>query len=92
MNKRELENKIIEKTGNSRKEVRDFLHAFVESVAEGLREDQKVSIANFGSWVLRERKERIGISPQNPEKKIKIAGYVAPAFKTAKNFKYRFNK
>ncbi len=90
MNKKELITAIIEKTEQSVLEATKTLDAFFDVIAETIAKD-KVAIAGFGTFELKERPERDGINPKTKEP-IKIAACKTPNFKFAKAFKDRFSE
>ena len=89
MNKKELITAIIEKTEQSVSEATKTLDAFFDVIAETITKD-KVAIAGFGTFELKERPERDGINPKTKEP-IKIAACKNPNLKFAKAFKDRFS-
>lgn len=92
MNKAELIASIADKSGLSKKNAEAALNAFVDSVRDALAEDQKVQLVGFGSFEVRERKQREGRNPRDPKQKIKIPASKAPVFKAGKTLKAAVNK
>lgn len=92
MNKAELIASIADKSGLSKKNAEAALNGFVDSVREALADDQKVQLVGFGSFEVRERKEREGRNPRDPKQKIKIPASKAPVFKAGKTLKAAVNK
>ena len=86
MNKTELVAALAEKAEVSRKDAEKVLNAFVETVQEAVKADDKVQLVGFGTFEARERAAREGINPLTKEK-IQIAASKAPAFKAGKAFK-----
>ena len=62
------------------------LNAFVETVQEAVKADDKVQLVGFGTFESRARSAREGKNPQTSEK-IQIAACKVPAFKAGKTFK-----
>ena len=86
MNKTELVAAMAEKTGVSKKDTEAVLNAFIETVQEAVKADDKVQLVGFGTFETRERAAREGINPLTKEK-IQIAASKVPAFKVGKAFK-----
>lgn len=90
MNKTELIAAISEKTGLTKKDSDAALAAVIDSIAEALKNGDKVSLIGFGTFEVRERAARVGQNPQTGEK-INIAASKAPAFKAGKALKDALN-
>ena len=90
MNKSDLIAAMSEKSGLSKKDAGAALDAFVTSVEDALKANDKVSLVGFGTFEVRERAARTGINPQT-KKPVKIAASKAPAFKAGKQFKDALN-
>ena len=86
MNKTELVAAIAAKAEVSKKDAEKALNAFVETVQEAVKADDKVQLVGFGTFESRERAAREGKNPQTGAK-IKIAACKVPAFKAGKAFK-----
>ena len=86
MNKTELVAAMAEKAGVSKKDTEAVLNAFIETVQEAVKADDKVQLVGFGTFEARERAAREGINPLTKEK-IQIAASKVPAFKVGKAFK-----
>ena len=90
MNKTELVQSIAEKTGLTKKDSEAALNAFIESVTETLKKDDKIQLVGFGSFEVRKRAARTGRNPQTNEE-IKIPASKAPVFKAGKALKVAVN-
>ncbi len=90
MNKIELIEKVVEKTGYTKKEVDATISATVEAIQNSLKNGEKVAIAGFGTFDVSSRKEREGRNPATGET-IKIAASKSPKFKPGKTFKEMLN-
>lgn len=86
MNKGQLVDKIAEKTKLSLKDSQAAVNAFVDTVKEALVNGESVSLVGFGTFMVRERAERIGRNPRTKEEVHIPAGKV-PAFKAGKSLK-----
>ncbi len=86
MNKTELVAAIAEKTGLSKKDSEKALGAFIDTVAEALKNGDKVQLVGFGTFEVSERAARSGRNPQTGET-IEIAASKSPKFKAGKALK-----
>lgn len=91
MNKAELIASIADKSGLTKKDSEKALNAFMESVNEALAKGEKVQLVGFGTFEVRERKERKGRNPRTQEEMI-IPASKAPVFKAGKALKDMLNK
>ena len=62
-----------------------------EIILVNLKENGKVKISNFGTFTLREKKQRLGRNPKTKENKI-ISERNVILFKASKEFKEYINK
>ena len=85
MNKTELIAAVAEK-GFSKKDAEKVLNAFVETVQDAVKADDKVQLVGFGTFESKARAARDGKNPQTGEV-IKIAACKVPSFKAGKAFK-----
>ena len=91
MNKSELVDAIVAKTGETKKATEATLNAFLETVVSALQKGEKVQLVGFGTFEVRERAKRKGRNPQTGEE-IVIPASKAPVFKAGKNFTDNVNK
>ena len=91
MNKSELLVNISEKSGLKKVEAERALNAFIETVTESLKKEEKVQLVGFGTFETRDRKAREGRNPRKPDEIIKIAASKAPVFKAGKALKDAVN-
>lgn len=91
MNKAELVEAMVAKTGYSKKAITESLNAFISVVSETLKADDKIQLVGFGTFEVRKRSARKGRNPQTKEE-IKIPASKAPAFKAGKALKELVNK
>ena len=87
MNKSELVESIAHKAGLTKKDSEAALNAFVESVTEALKKNDKVQLIGFGTFQIR---NRAGRNPQTKEE-IRIPASKAPVFKAGKALKDTVN-
>jgi len=86
VNKSELVDLVAEKAGMSKKDSEKAVRAVLDSITEGLVKGDKVQLVGFGTFEVRNRKEREGRNPATGEK-IKIEALKVPAFKPGKALK-----
>lgn len=91
MNKAELVASMAEKSGLTKKDAELALNAFMKSVEDELANSGKVQLVGFGTFDVRERKERTGRNPRNPKETINIPASKAPVFKAGKALKETVN-
>ncbi len=86
MNKTELIKSLAEKAEITQKDAAKALDAVVGSIQDALAKGDKVQIIGFGSFEVRDRKERKVISPATG-KEIMVPATKVPAFKPGKSLK-----
>lgn len=91
MNKTELIEAIVAKTGASKKDADAMVKATFDAITEAMAKGDKVSLIGFGNFEVRDRAERTGKNPQTGET-VKIAACKVPAFKAGKALKDAVNK
>lgn len=90
MNKTELVTALATKSGLSKKDSESALSAFVSTIEETLKKEEKVVLIGFGTFEVRKRAARKGRNPQTKQE-ITIAASTAPVFKAGKAFKDLIN-
>lgn len=91
MTKAEVAQKIMQKTGMSRKQSLEALEIFVKCVKDALKKGEKVSLVGLGTFYVKAKASRAGRNPRSGEK-IKIPDKSVPIFKPGKSFKDLVNK
>ncbi|MEA1962587.1 MAG: HU family DNA-binding protein [Bacillota bacterium] len=86
MNKSELVKSLAEKAEITQKDAAKALDAMVQTIQEALANEDKVQIISFGSFEVRDRKERKVVSPAT-KKEIIVPATKVPAFKPGKSLK-----
>ena len=90
MNKTELVAAIAEKAELSKKDAEKALKAFTETVAEQLKNGDKIQLVGFGTFEVAEREAREGRNPRTGET-MTIAASKSPKFKAGKALKDSLN-
>ncbi len=86
MNKTELVDHVVEKTGMMKKDSEKAVNAVIDSITDTLAKGEKVQLVGFGTFEVRKREAREGRNPSTGET-IKIAAQKVPAFKAGKALK-----
>lgn len=68
MNKTELIDKIVEKTGLKKADSKKALEATLDAIKEALAANDKVALIGFGTFSVSVRASREGINPRKKEK------------------------
>ena len=90
MTKAELIAQISEKAELSKKDSEKALTAFVSAITEALTNGDKVQLVGFGTFEVRDRKEKESKNPRTGET-ILVPAKKAPAFKAGKALKDAVN-
>ncbi len=86
MNKRELIAKVSEQVGLTKKEIGSIIDATTKIIKNALSEGKKVTLVDFGTFRVLNRKARKGVNPQTGEV-ITISAKKAPKFKAGKGLR-----
>ncbi len=86
MNKTDLVTSIAAKTGFTKKDSEKAIEAFIKTVQESLVAGEKITLAGFGTFEVKEKAERKGVNPKT-KKPMVIKATRAPAFKISKSLK-----
>lgn len=86
MNKVDLVNKVVEKSGLKKKDAEIAVNAILDAISDALAEGDKVQLIGFGTFETRRRKARSGRNPQTGEV-ISIPESLVPAFKPGNKLK-----
>ena len=86
MNKTDLIEIVASQMESSKADAGRAVDAVIEAISKGLKDDQKVTIAGFGTFQRRERAARTGVNPSTGEKMI-IQASTTCGFKPANALK-----
>ncbi|WP_338113714.1 HU family DNA-binding protein [Thiococcus pfennigii] len=86
MNKSQLIERMAEAADISKSAAARALDALTDSIAEGLKNGETISLIGFGTFSIRERAARTGRNPQTGAT-IEIAASKTPTFKAGKALK-----
>tara|TARA_Y100001936_G_C15625126_1_gene433657 strand:+ start:176 stop:469 length:294 start_codon:yes stop_codon:yes gene_type:complete len=90
LTKKEIINSIYMQLGYSKKLIENILEDIFEILLESLNEKGKVKISNFGTFILRNKKARVGRNPKTKEEAI-ISQRNVILFKPSKFLKDKIN-
>jgi len=77
---------IAERSGVSKKQAKQVLDAALQIVAEQLQAGERVVLTGFGTFEVRERRERQGVNPQT-KTPMMIGATRTPGFSASNSFK-----
>ncbi len=86
MTKADLISSIAEKGEFTKKDAEKALNAVLTSITEALVKGEKVQIVGFGTFEVRDKKEKEAINPKTKEK-VLVPARKSPAFKAGKALK-----
>ncbi len=87
MNKFELADSIVAKTGLPKKDVESIMKAMLEVITQTLVKGDEVTLTGFGTFSAKFRSARIGVNPQKPTERINVPAVTVPKFKAGKALK-----
>jgi integration host factor subunit alpha len=91
MTKADIVNVLCERIGGfSKRESADLVALFFETIKETLGRGEKIKLSSFGSFVLRDKRERRGRNPQTGEA-IRISERRVLTFKSSPVLKQSLN-
>jgi DNA-binding protein HU-beta len=86
MQKTEFITEIAERSGVSKKQAKQVLDTALHIIAEQLQNGERVVLTGFGTFEVRERRERQGVNPQTKEP-MTIGATRTPGFSASNSFK-----
>ena len=86
LTKRDLINAIYMQIGFSKNISENLIEDFLLTIVNNLKVEKKIKISKFGTFLVRNKKSRIGRNPLTKEKKI-ISDRNVVLFKASKEFK-----
>ena len=91
LTKKDLVNLVYMQIGYSKKISENLIDEFFSLITSNLIKEKKLKISNFGTFVVREKKSRIGRNPKTKEEK-KISQRRVILFRPSKEFKSLVNE
>ena len=90
LTKKDLVNVIYMQLGFSKHVSENLLNDFLSTIISNIKNEKKLKLSNFGTFMIREKKSRIGRNPKTRETKI-ISSRNVVLFKPSKEFKEYIN-
>ena len=91
MNKTELIAAAAERSGMTKKDTEQVITAAFDIIIAQLQKGEKVQISGFGTFEMKERKERVGRNPHTGEA-VQIPASKVPAFKVSSTLKEKISE
>ena len=91
VNRKELANKIYQNIGFSKIISQNIVNDIFYIIMSSFKENKKIKISSFGTFVKKRKNKRIGRNPKTKEKKIISARNVV-IFKASNFFKNKINQ
>ena len=92
MNKRQLADKFAERCDIPKSHANLYINTMVEIISEALLAgDQKVTLSDFGTWTVSQRRKFIGHNPKTFAR-IQVPARRIPVFRAGKGLKEALNK
>lgn len=92
MTKRELAVRIANETQLPQQAVKEIIQKTLDYIVESLAAGNSVELRNFGVFMVRTRKARLGRNPNKPEQEVRIPAKKVPDFKPGRIMKARVER
>ena len=86
LNKKDLINSVYMQIGFSKNISENLIDDFLNSITENLKNEKKLKLSKFGTFLIRSKKSRIARNPKTKEQKT-ISDRDVVLFKASKEFK-----
>jgi len=86
LTKKNIINSVFMQIGFPKKVIEEILNDIITLIIESIKKDNKLKITNFGTFILKKKKQRIGRNPKTKEEKI-IKERNVVIFKPSKDLK-----
>jgi integration host factor subunit alpha len=90
LTKKDLVNLIYMQLGFSKQISENLVDDFLSSIILNIKSEKKLKLSKFGTFIIRQKKSRIGRNPKTKESKI-ISSREVVLFKPSKEFKELIN-
>tara|TARA_B100001121_G_C18305859_1_gene441904 strand:- start:291 stop:590 length:300 start_codon:yes stop_codon:yes gene_type:complete len=90
LTKKDLVNLVYMQIGFSKQVSENLIEDFFFTIITQLKKEKKIKISKFGTFSLREKKQRVGRNPKTKEEKL-ITSRIVALFKPSKEFKEFIN-
>jgi len=88
LTKAELAGMLFDEVGLNKREAKDFVDAWFETIAQALEAGEQVKLSGFGNFQLRDKNERPGRNPKTGEE-IPISARRVVTFKPGQKLRAR---
>ncbi len=88
LTKADLAERLFEEVGLNKREAKEFVDAFFETVRTSLEDGEQVKLSGFGNFDLRQKNERPGRNPKTGEE-IPISARTVVTFRPGQKLKSR---
>jgi len=86
LTKKDLINSVYMQIGFSKNISENLIDEFLSIITENLKNEKKIKLSKFGTFLIRSKKSRIGRNPKTKEEKV-ISDRNVVLFKASKEFK-----
>ena len=86
LTKKDLVNLVYMQLGFSKQISENLIEDFLSTIVSNIKEEKKLKLSKFGTFSIREKKQRIGRNPKTKETKM-ISSRDVVLFKASKEFK-----
>ena len=91
LTKKDLVNLVYMQLGFSKEISENLINDFLSTIILNIKNEKKLKLSKFGTFLIRQKKSRIGRNPKTKETKI-ISDRDVVLFKPSKEFKEFINK
>lgn len=88
LTKADLAEKLYEELGLNKREAREIVELFFETLCTALEEGQQIKLSGFGNFMLRDKNERPGRNPKTGEE-VPISARRVVTFRPGQKLKER---
>ena len=88
LTKAELAGMLFDEVGLNKREAKDFVDAYFETISKALEQGEQVKLSGFGNFQLRDKSERPGRNPKTGEE-IPISARRVVTFKPGQKLRAR---
>ena len=86
LTKKDIVKSIYMQIGFPKKVIEEIINDLIDLIIDGIKKDKKLKISNFGTFIIKEKKRRIGRNPKTKEERV-VGERKVVLFKPSKDFK-----
>lgn len=90
--KSDLVQHLADKLALSKRQAEDVVDTTLDFITDLLKRGEELTFTGFGTFLVKQRKGRMGINPKNPSEKVQIPASTVPRFRPGKALKEAVNK